>query len=291
MIADSGVSYESCDLTIYVEDFSPDPPTTSELLESERCWKLDAPGDPDGTGNFENVFAGDGDLVVQARAPATNASDRWVDALAFQQLEGDFVIAARVEAVNQTSGDHCFESEDSMVGIVVRRPAPQVGWSALLIGPYEPASLEIDQGCEDDAAIKLPTRAVARSSSGAASWGPEVVDRAEGDPEGVAFEDGETDIAICANGGKLFFYYYRGSDSADGLPIWELLDGPDSEEENLTHDAGSGALWEVGLTAAGAGSVFEVEGHFTSVIYVDTTSVPDGCRGALEELRLPVNEP
>ncbi len=257
-VVDPGITYRECDRSGVSEEFPAG--TTSEEL-GERCWEV---GNDDG-----NLLLDDGDLILRLNE-LSGQPQRWASGtqgpMVFQRFEGDFVMAARLEVLHKRDGSLCLPP-DNEVGLVLRQTAPDLAWTTLLISPFD-----VEEPCvpTDDAAF--PIQAKTRSSE--SSWGPDVVFRGPEDG-GIAFLDGETDLAVCRVEGQVTFYYREPASpvtDAQWLPI-----GAPIATGNETLD--------VGPTASG-GEERVVEGHFTWVGYAER-DVGDGCTGLLQLLDLP----
>lgn len=275
LLADSGVTYRDCTRDHYTEEFSKGA-TLKDL--QERCWSV-----ANAEEGLSEVFVDGGDLVIRVGAPADAHGERWLGAeqapMLYQNLEHDFLVVARVEALNPISGDHCL-AEDNQAGLVLRRNASDPDWATFLIGPFTlgPApSGGVD--CTGAAGPTPPVMGVVRSRDDA--WGSPIIERGA-EPHGIGV-DGEADLAVCRLNGAVVFYY-RDPLSTPDAPVWRKA-GP---KEQAPYDAGSGAL-DVGLTAAAAKQPFEVEGHFQWAVYIERIGA-DGCAGALEGLTLPPDQ-
>lgn len=264
-VVDSGVTFRECDSSHYFEGF--DEGTTMETL-AERCWQVD---------NVENdpskVLVIDGDLAIKVSEPINGRLEQWVGSdqgpMVFQRLDGDFIMAARVETLDQVTGDHCLTSpgEDfNMAGLVVRRDAE---WATFFLAPFFP---QLGMACDDTADPPPPTQAVVTSTS----WGGSAVMK---EFEGEAIEsgignDGEADILVCRYEDTLH-YFVRLQSSPPEMPDWEEID--------VVHNVGPGPL-DFGMTAGGRDPVYTVEGHF-DVVMLERIEI-DGC-GVRFDLVLP----
>jgi hypothetical protein len=268
-LVDPGVTYRECNRDQVTEEFSGE--TTLKTLQ-EGCWQAantaDSPSD---------MFVDDDDLIIRVSEPASGSSAQWAGVeqgpMLYQHFEQDFLMVVRVEAVNKVSGDHCL-TDGNRVGLVVRRSDPELAWSTFLIGPFMPPNLDPAADCIDAAEVPLPTKGVVQSHNDA--WGPELI--AEGDNQGGIGLDGEVDLVMCRVDNVLVFFY-RDPMSETESPIWVQVGD---------HEVGSGAM-DVGMTAAGAASAFEVEGHFAWTSFTGSIGA-DGCRGALEGITVPASE-
>jgi hypothetical protein len=275
-IVEPGITYVgedagggACQREIALEESFSTPTDMSTL--SERCWQVDNLRDA------ANGFVDDGDFVLRVSAPTTDDRDEWSGEqqapMLYQALAGDFLVVTRVEGVKRGSGSHCLP-EGNAVGLAARRPEPALEWTTLLIAPFTPDPLPEGSGCEEEAEVPLPTKAIIRSRDEA--WGPDTVTTGDGQ-EGIGV-DGEADLALCRVDTKLI-YFYREPTSDPETPVWT---------EILEHDVGTGPL-DVGLTATGMDPDYEAEGHFTWAAVRD--GLPgDGCTGAFEDLEVPKEE-
>ena len=261
---DVDVEYEPC--------VQPQIPYEEEFRDgrqglSDRCWEFD-------NESANEVFVDDGDLVIRLKD-----SGMWTPTeqapMAYRRLEGNFIVAARVEALGKTNADHCLP-ESNLAGIVVRRAEPTLEWASLMLGPDLE---EMGVQCEDES--DNPPRARVRVHS--PTWGPAMPDFPDPDftQTGIG-DDGEADIAVCRLDNELL-YFYRDINETDPLRAWKSVDGP------AEHDVGDGPL-DVGLTAAvlddPAQATFDVEGHFNWIVLDDDLGA-DGCGGVLDTLKLP----
>ena len=255
-VVESGVTYRECDASQLFEGFDGD--TSMEAL-AERCWQVDnVENDPD------KVGVHDGDLVIKVSEPIHGRLEQWVGSdqgpMVFQNIEGDFLMAARIETLDQGTGDHCLISpgeELNMAGLVVRRDAE---WSTFFLAPFFP---EPGMACDDMADPPPPTKAVITSES----WdGDAELRNFMGAPldSGIG-NDGEADILICRYADELS-YYVRLQSSPPEMPVWEELP--------VKHIVGEGPL-DFGMTASGHDPVYTVEGHFDWVLF-DRIEI-DGC--------------
>ncbi|MFO0618394.1 MAG: hypothetical protein U0414_37720 [Polyangiaceae bacterium] len=261
VVVDPGVTY--CDRTRVVDEFS--EPTFAALTSA--CWRVD-----NTDSEHAEIFLDSGDLVVRANPPP-HGEATWVGgtqgAFIYQSFDDDFAMVARVEAVNQVSGDHCLEAGNE-AGLVVRGRSPGLPFATLFIAPFVP-NPPPNLACNADSPTYPPTRATMASAEDA--WGPPA--STEGiDQRGIGV-DGEADLAVCRVNDTLAFFV-RDPSSEPAAVKWDLLgnyvigDFP----------------FDVGLTTAGAPPTFAAEGHFTWVGYMEGLPA-DGCRGALETLVLP----
>jgi hypothetical protein len=261
-LVDPDVSYHDCP-TDQGESFL--EPTTFETLR-EGCWQLDnANNDP------SDVFVFDGDLVIRVNEPINGHREQWLGAdqapMVYRVVEKDFLLMARVEAVHKITGDHCLP-QGNMAGLVLRRQDTS-DWATYMIGPFDVEAHD----CSDESPDPPPTMAALRSRD--ERWGADVVDRGV-DMEGIG-DDGEADLVMCRVDSQVD-YYYRDAEAGLEQPRWiQLLERP--------IDVGEGPL-EVGMTAGGADPSYAVEAHVDWAV-LDQGSVGDGCRGALEQLKLP----
>ncbi len=260
-VVDNGIAYRECDRRGVSEGF--DPGSTIESL-GESCWEID--------NNDNNVLVDDGDLILRVKEPGAQAQ-QWSyghqGPMVFQRFEGDFVMAARLEVLHKRDGSLCLPPGNE-VGLVVRQTKPELAWTTLLISPFDVA-----EPCDPSGEPEFPILAK-RTSSSEVDWGPDEEVRGS-EAGGVAFLDGETDLAVCRFEGAVS-YYYRDPKSGVEAPLWRLIGDP--------INTGTAPL-DVGPTASGDGD-FVVEGHFTWVGYSDRGDVGDGCTGLLQLLALPV---
>jgi hypothetical protein len=269
VIVDPGITYRECDRDGYVEEFE-DGTEMKQLYE--RCWELDnAENDP------ADVKVEDGDLIVRLNAPSNGGPrEQWQDGdqapMVFQRFDGDFVLAARVEALHKRTGDHCLIDTGNMAGLVVRESeVAEPTWATLFIGPFQPAG-EPEVVCEDVDVmapdVAAPTQGRFRSRDG--RWGDEVTVLGPDDKLGIG-EDGEADIAVCRVDDQIEFHY-RDRSAPASAPTWELI---------YSGTATAAAL-DVGLTATGLDPVYDTEAHFDLTVLQD--DLFDGCAGTLVEL-------
>ncbi len=277
-VVDSGVSVHACPPGAggedgafpYFDDFFAG--TTREHL-LERCWRFE-------NEDVGDMFPDDGDFV--ARVSEGGAWDGASQGpLMFQRLEDDFVLAVRVEILNQVDTNHCLATGNG-VGLVVRQSdvdRAEARWSTLLIGivpgPYEPPLR-----CDGDEAEVPPTVATVRSRDDA--WGGQL------DVGGPTFSigfDGEADIAVCRLNDVLTFYY-REPQSPTDRPVWTQIRSVDGSQAEHRPDPGP---VDVGLTASGAPGQYQAEAHFQWSTVVAAIA-GDGCAGVLEGIPVPGTE-
>jgi len=261
-VVDSGITYRDCDRNKVGEGF--DVGSTIEAL-SEKCWEI--------ANDDDNVFVDDGDLILRMKDRSAEPQ-RWgfgtQGPMIFQHFEGNFVMAARLEVLEKQYGSLCLPP-DNEVGLVVRQTVPELAWTTVLISPFD-----VDDPCESTGEPEFPIQARVRRSA-ETDWGPEALERGP-DDTGIAFREGETDVAVCRFEGTVT-YYYRDPATTVDEPTWLPIGEPVETGANPV---------DVGPTASG-GQELEVEGHFTWVGYSDR-DVGDGCTGQLQLLTLPVLE-
>lgn len=266
-LVDPGITYH-CDRDGYAENF-----VQGDDLDdlANRCWLVDNVVE-----GRESVFLDDGDLEIRATAPNGGPREQWAGddqaPMAYQTFDGDFIMVARVEALNKVSADHCLP-EGNLAGLVLRQGGTD--WATFMLGPFTPDDVDPMPDCTDDSENLPPTQGVVRSRDEV--FGADFVIRGE-DDEGIG-EDGESDLAVCRVDNSIV-YYHRDPESPETKPEWVQLDG--------THAVASGAL-DVGLTVTGQDPSYEVSGHFNWVVFAEG-KVADGCNGALSKVKLPKEE-
>src|SRR5262245_21133318 len=96
-IVDAGVEYRDWERRPYTEEFT-EGTTLKDLYE--RCWQIDNTSE-----HPSDVFVSEGDLVIRVSRPASGKGEEWAadeqGPMAFQMLASDFLVAIRIEAVNQ----------------------------------------------------------------------------------------------------------------------------------------------------------------------------------------------
>jgi hypothetical protein len=225
----------------------------------ERCWT---------TANADegDLSIGQSDLVMGHAVPVT-----WngLSPMLLRPVEGDFVIATKVEALAGSSSDFCDMKKGDEAGLVVQSGNFR---ATFLLRPYLLEQLEPTdppKTCEDDS--EYPPRAIAEAQT-----------TAETTPEstpGIGI-DGEGDIAVCRHRGVLSYFYREPVDpEADWLETdWKHLGRNDAVSEDPL---------EVGLTVvvSETGAAISVEGHFNWVVLLPLDG--DDCQSPLEQLKQP----
>ncbi len=213
----------------------------------DRCWQS-------ANTDSGSIRVDGEDLIIKPNKVVT-----WGDAqgppILFQIADGDFLLAARVEAATGTPA--CLGEQDR-AGLIARSGDSEAWWTFLLQPAYDAAMTN----CTDEPE-QLPTAKANIASSVSA-------DLAEVPSFG---EDGEGEIAICRTGRSLYFFY-RNIDSG----TWPAV-------TDVAQDVDPGPL-EVGLTTtAGPDAATGVEGHFDTLAFWPTLGT-DTCTGPLENLTL-----
>lgn len=276
-VVDSGITYEECDLTDYVEAFVRD--STLKQIQ-ERCWQTsDTSGDP------ADLLLEDGDLVIRATEPPDGGLANW-DAdsqgpMAYQQFSGNFVMATRVEVLDKVNGDQCLQPGHH-AGLALRLAGGAGQWVTFMIGPFQPSeTLPCKDGDE-----QLPTMGIVESH---AVDGLSKQDKGA-DEAGIGFADMtgravEADIAMCRVNDLLTFYY---SSVNEGPPLWRQIGG------DFVYDGIEGPV-DVGLSVAGfaseedPGESFRTAAHFQWALMTDTL-LTDGCEETLLSFQFPTVE-
>ncbi|NUO49920.1 MAG: hypothetical protein HOV80_13785 [Polyangiaceae bacterium] len=257
-VVDSGTTYHACDSGHYADEFV-DGTTEKNLIE--RCWFFDNVQDPD------DLFLEDEDMIIRVGGGAAWSVDQ-EGPLAFRRMRKDFVIATRIEVLNQVDSKHCLDPTDA-AGIVIRS---EPEWATFFISLYEPDPKPADFDCMTTDENRVPpVKATFLSRNDI--WGPPIEDPGNQETGGVGF-DAEADIAVCRLNGKLSAYY-RGDYREVGLqePKWTAV--------VTDRDIGEGPV-DVGLSVQGANA----EGHFQWVEFSDRVET-DGCFGELLKMKVP----
>ncbi len=275
-LLDLDVRYERCvePSSPYQEEFRGG---RKDLLD--KCWQIQnvRAGDSDA----QRLFVDDGDLVIHL-----GDYGAWTDAeqapALLRRIDGDFVFAARVEALGKVNADHCIP-DSNFASVVLRSPDDATVWATVELGPYFADEARRDEQCVDEAPDPPTARARVRAGSGLATDG--AAPRFSLDDIG---DDGEADLAVCRQE-SVVAYYYRDHREADPINAWKQIPGP------ARYTLPAGAV-EVGLSAAvvapqdpdagGAPPEFLVAAHFNWIV-VKAGLGGDGCSGALDALPVP----
>ena len=265
-LVDLEVRYEECldPRTPYVEQFEED-----QLLR-DRCWKTEHVTD-EGLAPERRVVVGENDLIVgYSNGEATTVSWEEDPPALIRRVEGDFVLATKVEVTSGSQANFCGLGEKDGAGILVRGADRDDGTpgnrASFLVKPYFENPETVAEDCLDNA--PNPPSALAEAISTANRRATQV--------RGIGL-DGEADIAVCRKRGSLLFFYRDPSDpEADWQPEdWKIL-------ANRSDDIGEGPV-DVGLTTTLDEHPYDlhVQGHFNWVALLGNERLDD-CMGPLE---------
>lgn len=274
-LADLEIQYEPCvrPPTPYVEQFE-----DGRQAIVDRCWKSE---------NIETEnrkISVDEDLIMSFSDDDRDVPLNGAPPMLVRRLEGDFVMAVKVEAVT-TRGDFCGMKAGDGAGLVVQSNGADSGApqrAAFLVRPYLQEEGGGDVDCSDRSENANQPSAIAEATSP-----PMCI-------KGIGY-DAEADIAVCRKGGALS-YFYRDSkkDPDEPDPNWsdswqnltddcEIL-GADAEEIARENRIGSGPV-DVGLTTVRRTD--SVQGVFNWVVLVVEGDIHDDCKSELQDLEAP----
>ncbi|MCC6900040.1 MAG: hypothetical protein IT377_13760 [Polyangiaceae bacterium] len=272
-LQDLDVEYRDCvDVggTRYAETFDDSDLATLE----DRCWHVDNLGLAP-AGRDKKLFVEDGDLVVRVTDPGSGTDgDQWTAndqaPFVYRELDGDFLVVARAEAIGAASNDHCL-APGNVAGIALRRATERDVWATWTVEPHLWVVGPKQASCLDDTDETNNATATARLAGSEPGFASATF--------ADIGADGEADLAVCRVQDEVHYFYGRATVDPrkdEWLPLGTAV---------VSHALGPGPL-EVGATAAGKAPSFQVAGHFTLMVF-ERGPWGDGCAGALEQLELP----
>jgi hypothetical protein len=274
-LVDLEVRYEECiePRIPYVDQFEGD----DESLR-DRCWRTENVTDA-GLAPERRVVVGENDLII-GYSNSEAATVPWDEdpPMLNRRVEGDFVLATKVEVTSGSQANFCGLEEGDGAGILVRAGDREDGArghrASFLVKPYFENPETVAEDCLDNA--PNPPSAIAEAQS--------TINLRATDVRGIGL-DGEADIAVCRIRGSLLFFYRDPIDpEADWQPEdWKIL-------ANRSDDIGEGPV-DVGLTTTLDDHPYDlhVQGHFNWVALLRNERLDD-CMGPLEAFPQPLED-